>query len=281
MDRPHTGQLWLVTNGASGGNSAEAVRAVTAALARAGQPVARQLALDDGMPSTRDLAAAGVAALAVFGGDGTVNGLATRLEGWDGALLVLPGGTANLLARTLHGARSAEEIAGALGTMRRLRRPCIRWEGGAALIEVLAGPGATWSDVREELRDGAPAAVAGAAVSAIRHSTTGPMVRLSDPPLGKAEGYSGVRFDLSGAGMAVEGYGADTVGDYLRQGLALLRRNYREGPHEDLGTHAAVTCRSLGGEPIPLMIDGERREGGATLRFSLAPFALDLLVSGP
>ena len=39
--------------------------------------------------------------------DGTVNALATGLEGWDGALLVLPGGTANLLTRAIQGERGA------------------------------------------------------------------------------------------------------------------------------------------------------------------------------
>jgi hypothetical protein len=115
------------------------------------------------------------------------------------------------------------------------------------------------------------------AMAAIRQSTTGPMVALVDPPLGRAEGYAGVRLDASGGAMEVEGYGADTVGDYLRQGLALVRRNFREGPHDDLGHYDAVLCRSLGKEPLPLMIDGERRDGGPEERFSLAPFALDLL----
>ena len=272
--------LWLVTNPASGSNSPAATRGVSAALAAAGCPPARVIDAAAGLPDRAALEAAGVGVLAVFTGDGTINAVAAALEGWGGALLPLPGGTANLLARALHGDDPADTIAARLPRLVPTRRTCVRTRHGPALAEVLAGPGATWSDVREGLRDGAVADIAGAAVSAIRQSTVGPMVALDDPPLGKAEGYAGIRLAPGPRGLIVAGYGAESIGDYLAQGLALLRRNFREGPHEPLGEHARITCRSREAVPIPLMIDGERRDGSATERFSLAPFALDLLGSG-
>lgn len=271
--------LWLVVNSASGSNSESAVREVTAALAAGGALPARVVEAQAGLPDPADLTEAGVRRLAVFAGDGTVNALATGLEGWDGALLVLPGGTANLLAKALHGEAEASALAARLSRMATVRRPCIRGGGTTALVEVLAGPGATWSDVREGLREGAVGEVAGAAVAAIRESTTGPMVTLVDPPLGRREGYAGVRLEVASGGMAVEGYGAETIGDYLRHGLALLRRDFRQGPHDELGHHRSVHCRSLGQAPLPLMIDGERREGASEEQFSLADFALDLFVT--
>lgn len=272
-----TQTTWLIVNGASGSNSDEAVRALCDTFSQAGQPVARVIDVREGMPHPADLDAAGVRLAGVFAGDGTVNAVATSLEGWGGSLLILPGGTANLLARSLHGEADAPTIAAGLSRLRKTRRPCIRSSQGTALVEVLAGPGATWSDVREEMREGVVGTIAEKAVDAIRQSTTGPMVVLDDPLLGKPDGYAGIRLDIAEGAMLVEGYGADTVGDYLRQGLALLRRNFREGPHDELGGHETVTCRSLGDAPLPLMFDGERREGAAVERFSLAPFALDLL----
>jgi hypothetical protein len=269
------GPLWLVANAASGSNSQDAVREVIAALAEGGRPVDKVVDASEGLPGPADLGAAGT--VAVFAGDGTVNALATGLEGWDGALLVLPGGTANLLARAIQGERGAGEIAAGLSRMTPRRRNCIRCAHGTALVEALAGPGATWSDVREELRGGALGRVANAAIEAIRQSTAGPMVALTEPAIGRAEGYVGLRLDVSGEAMVVEGFGAETAADYVAHGLALLRRNFREGPHDALGEHLAVRCRSLGDGPIPLMIDGERRDGGPDERFSLAPFALDLL----
>ncbi|MBC2664567.1 diacylglycerol kinase [Novosphingobium flavum] len=276
-----SGSLWLVVNRASGSFSPELVEAVQAALAGAGRPPARVVEAQEGKVSPGLLDSAGVDTLVVMAGDGTVNGVATALEGWGGALLVLPGGTANLLARALHGEEDAPAIAARIAGMRRQRRPCIRWSGGTALVEVLAGPGAEWSEVREGLREGAIAPIAEKAAKAIRESTSGAMVALVDPPLGNPAGYRGLRLGLSGEAMAVEGYGAETLADYFKQGLALLRRNFREGPHDDLGTHGAVLCRSLGREGLALMVDGEKREGGRQERFSLAPFALDLLVTVP
>lgn len=273
--------LWLVINRASGSNSDEAVQDVVTALEGAGMAPTQVVDVAEELPGRAALEQSGVSRLAVFAGDGTVNAVATAIEGWPGALLVLPGGTANLLARALHGERDAPAIAAGAGQLGVCRRPCIRGATFTALVEVLAGPGATWSDVREELREGGVGGLAGAAVSAIRQSTTGPMVALADPPLGRVDGYAGIRLEVAEPGMKVEGYGAETVGDYLKQGIALLRRNFRDGPHDDLGRHAEVTCRSLEDRPVPLMVDGERREAGPAPRFSLAPLALDLLVSRP
>ena len=74
------------------------------------------------------------------------------------------------------------------------------------------------------------------------------------------------RIILDGA-IAIDCYGAETLGDYAQHGLALLRRDFREGPHDELGRHTAVVCRA--DEPIELMIDGERRTGEREERFQI------------
>lgn len=271
---------WLLVNAASGSNTDAALRELNEAFAATGATPQRTIDVPrDGLPPHPHLTDGGVSRVAVFAGDGTVNSVVTELENWGGQVLILPGGTANLLARALHGERSAAEIVRDLPRLAPVRRPCIHTSQGLALIEVLAGPGATWSDVREGLRDGDLPGVAASSLEAIRQSTAGPMVAIHDPSLGKSDGYSGVRLEAAHKGMLVEGYGVETVGDYLLQGLALLRRDYRQGPHDDLGAVPALTCRSLGQEPIELMIDGERRTGGAEERFSLAELGVDLLAS--
>lgn len=273
---------WLCVNAASGSNNDAAIRAVTEAFAAAGSPPRRVIDIaEGGPPEPRELVEGGVDRLAIFAGDGTTNAVATALEGWNGQVLVLPGGTANLLARALHGERDAAAIIHDLSRLRPLRRACIRTSQGTALIEVLAGPGATWSDVREGLREGDLPGIAASTATAIRQSTAGPMVAIVEPALGRPEGYSGVRLEAAAGGMLVEGYGGETVADYLRQGLALLRRDFRQGPHEDLGAARDILCRSQGDGPIELMIDGERRTGAREERFSLAELAVDLLASGP
>lgn len=271
---------WLCVNAASGSNNEAAIRAVTEAFEAAAAAPQRIIDIaEGGPPDPRDLVEGKVSRLAIFAGDGTTNAVVTALEGWDGHILVLPGGTANLLARALHGDRDAAAIVHDLPRLRALRRPCIRTSQGTALIEVLAGPGATWSDVREVLREGDLPGVAASSLGAIRQSAAGPMVAIAEPPLGRPEGYSGVRLEPAKAGMLIEGYGAETVTDYLRHGLALLRRDFRQGPHEELGAAQEVLCRSQGDAPIELMIDGERRTGGSEERFSLAELGVDLLAS--
>jgi hypothetical protein len=271
---------WLCVNAASGSNDDAAISAVTQAFAGVGAEPRRVIdVVRDGLPSRGDLAQAEVSRLAVFAGDGTTNAVVTALEGWEGQILVLPGGTANLLSRALHGERDAAAIIHDLPRLRALRRPCIRTSQGTGLIEVLAGPGATWSDVREGLRDGDLPGVAASSLAAIRQSTAGPMVAIVQPPLGRQDGYSGVRLEAAAGGMLVEGYGSETIADYLLHGLALLRRDFRQGPHDELGVAAEIVCRSQDGTPIELMIDGERRTGAGEERFSLAELAVDLLAS--
>jgi hypothetical protein len=103
------------------------------------------------------------------------------------------------------------------------------------------------------------------------------MVGLSGPQAGREDGYAGLRFCPKADGIAIEGFAAEGLGDYLQQGMAILKRDFREGPHDDLGVVPSVECRSLEGDPIPLMIDGERSEGSSSIRFSLDRLDVDLL----
>ncbi|MEO6093260.1 MAG: diacylglycerol kinase family protein [Novosphingobium sp.] len=273
------GPVWLLVNSASGSNDDEAVERIRSALTGAGAAPDRIVDIQEGCPTGEELAAGGVALAVVFAGDGTTNGIITQANGWSGTVLVLPGGTANLLARELHGEREADEIAAELASLRRVRRHGIVSSAGTALIELLAGPGAAWSDVREGIREGDLAQIATSGIEAVKASTTGPLVRITEPPLGKPDGYAGVRLVPQDRGMAVSGYGAEGFGDYLRHGVALLKRDYREGPHEDFGLLGAVSCRSSDGARIELMIDGERRTGLVEERFSLAELGVTLLAS--
>lgn len=273
-------RLWLVVNGASGSHDEETVREILARLERAGTPPARVVdCREDGLPARPMLEQAGVNLLAVHGGDGTLNAAITGLEGWGGAVLALPGGTANLLCGMLYGAAGLAEIVALFGAGRLGRRhpPCIWSSAGAGLAEILAGPGAAWSDVREDLRRGNVADMIADALDAASQSAGGPMVGIADPPLGREEGYAGVLMRPAAGRMAVRGYGAQELADYWKQGLALLQRDFREGPHDELGAHRMIRCRSLAYEPIALMIDGERRAGRRDEQFTLAELQLDLL----
>lgn len=274
-------RAWLVVNAASGSNTPEDCERLLSGLAAQGIAVPRTISVPDhDLPDPAGLDAAGVGLLAIYTGDGTVRSALTRLEGWGGAVLVLPGGTTNLLARSLHGERSVQEILALLPRMYRIRRQCLRSKAGTAVIEVVAGPGAKWSDVREGLREGDVAAVASTTLEAAQASAGASRVVLTRPDIGSRDGYSGVRLTPCENGIDVEGYGAQTIADYLAQGMALLRRDFRSGPHDDLGLHPSVYCASVDGSPIELMLDGERDCGEPELQFSLAELGVDLLTAG-
>lgn len=273
-------KIWLVTNSASGSHSDQAVQDLTAEFAAAGCPLDHVVTIpDEPQPDRAALEAAGVDLLAIYTGDGTINGVVTALYDWDGHVLVLPGGTQNLLAKALHGDVTAAAIVAALAEARgaAVGRHLIRTSQGDALCEVLAGPGAKWSDVREAMREGDLGGMAASLSEAIGQSAGGAPVRICEPELGKPEGYPAVRVHPADGRMIVDGYAAETMADYAKQGLALLRRDFREGPHDELGEHPAIVCRS--DEPIELMIDGERMTGEREERFEIHKCAVEFLAT--
>ena len=274
-----TGDTWLIYNGASGSHDEQVVKDLVAKLSSASRPPARVLDCKDGTPHAADANAAGLGLIVVHGGDGTISRTLGDLEGFSGAVLPLPGGTFNLLAREMFGDSDPLAIVGLMGAGRLspVRRNCIRGEGVLALAELLAGPGAKWADVREEMRDSNLGEMIAKGWDAAATSAVGPMVALTHPATGREDGYAGVRLCPARAGIEVEGYVAEGLGEYLQQGIAILKRDFREGPHDELGTVTKVGLRSIGDVAIPLMVDGERSEGAGALSFSLDTFDCDLL----
>lgn len=274
-----TGETWLIYNGASGSHDEDALRDLVAALGAAGYDPARVLDCKDGTPNADEAKRAGLRALVIHGGDGTLSRTIGKLEGFSGEILPLPGGTFNLLARQMFGERTSLEIASLLGSgaLQVQRRACIRGQGVLALSELLAGPGAKWADVREEMREANIGEVIAKGWDAAATSTVGPMILLSDPAVGRPDGYAGIRLCPTPAGIAIEGYAAEGLGDYVQQGIAILKRDFREGPHDELGDAPRVSCRSADEAAIPLMVDGERSEGAGYLTFSLDTLDCNLL----
>jgi len=275
--------VWLVTNAASGSNREEAIEELRLAFEDAGLPVGRLLRFpDDALPTGEELDAAGIGLVAVFAGDGTVNALITSLYGWGGAILVLAGGTMNLLFRKLHGERDSAEVirAVAAGRARRCRPAIVRCEQGDGLAGIMAGPGTAWNDVREAMRQADLVGMASSAVNAVQRSVAAPMIACSEPALGRPEGYPLIVLTPGERGFAVDAYHSETIDEYLSQGLALLKRDFREGPSDRLGMVSGLAVESAMEEPIGLLIDGEPADAGPSVRFVLASCEVDLLAAG-
>ncbi|MDF8333560.1 diacylglycerol/lipid kinase family protein [Novosphingobium cyanobacteriorum] len=275
--------LWLVANPSSGSNSPESLAALQQALGEAGCAPARTiLCPDDTLPTRADLEAAGVATLAIYTGDGTINATAKGIEGWQGHVLVLPGGTQNLLAKSLHGDVDPATIVQRLaaGTLAPRRRSAVKTSQGHALVEVVAGPGATWADVREGLRAPGIATLATALGEAVRETASGALVHVAEPLMGRPEGYRALRVDADSGTLNIDGYDASDWKELAAHATNMIvRRDFRDGPHQHVGTAPRLTCRS--DEPIALMLDGERCDGGPQETFECVIFAVEFLHSPP
>lgn len=282
MDRHRDQACWLVVNPASGSNEATSADTLTAALAERGWPARRTIVFPEvPLPTPSELDAKGVGMVVAYAGDGTVNALVTGLSGWGGMVLVLPGGTMNLLARRLHRELEVDAILDIVagGGARRLRPGCLRCEAGLALAGLLVGPGTRWSRVREAMRDLALAEMAAEAIEAIRHSATGPYVLAPESRIGREGGYPLIELTPGEHGIQIDGYYAEDPADYAGQAWAVLRRRFREGPHDRLGLAGSVLLASVDGSPLACLIDGEPASCPSPSRFTVEPCGVDLLAS--
>lgn len=267
--------IWLVVNPASGSFDAMIPGRLDAAAKAAGARIARTIAFPEhDLPSRSELEVAGVDTLVIHTGDGTINAAACRLAGWNGALLVLPGGTMNLLARRLHDDADAYAIFDQAMAGRCERRHITVIEGVDTQVEVnafvgiFAGPTTAWGEVRETLRRLDIAALARAVPKAINDTFTGTQVRIE----GQAAHYPAIYIEPIDGGLRVMGFNAAGAGELFSHGFAWLGGDFRDGPHDPLGRWTAIGIDSDAGE-IGLLVDGER---GSTA----APFHLRAAQSG-
>lgn len=274
--------IWLVSNASSGSNDDAALAALLECCAAQGFVVARRSELpDQDLPTPQQLQQAGIETVVAYAGDGTTNALITALAGWDGAVLVLPGGTKNLLFHRLHGDRSPEEVIASLGrgNVRRMRPGVIWHERGIAYAELLAGPGASWGRVREAIRDAALGEIAGAAAEAMNKTLAGEMIACTHPRLGRPEGYPLIALRANDDGLDIVAYHAEGAGEFIEQAWAMATRNFREGPHEVLGMADPVQLASEDGAPFELLIDGEQGQAASPAQFRLVPCEVDLVAT--
>lgn len=278
-----TRRLWLIDNASSGSHTREARRLLEECCGEAGYTVAYHTDFPRcELPGPAMLDAGDIELVAVFAGDGTINGVIDRLAGWSGAVLVLPGGTMNLLYHRLHGKRDMEATLAALaaGEARRIRPAMVRGPHRNALAGLMVGPGTSWNRVREAMRASAIIQMAESTIEAFEETIGGAMIVCSDPPLGRREGYPLIMLSPRDEAIEVTAFHAETAGEYLEQSVALLKRDFREGPHDDLGQVERVVLASTDGRPFGLLVDGEQAEIEAgEAAFEIADCEVDLWAS--
>jgi len=276
-------KTWLIVNSRSGSNSEAALVALQRSLAEYGMPAQRTIAFPaEDLPTRPVMKDADVDRLIVFTGDGTLNAVIEAVAGWSGEVLVLPGGTMNLLSARLHGADTEydailERIARSAFRPVRPKMACC--SAGRAHAGVLVGPGTAWAEVREAMRDFDVSGLAQGAGEALAETTGGSRVRLIEPAIGQDDGYPLSELTPSHRGMQVDGYRIENAGEFLQQSWALLRRSFRDGPHERLGLLDRLVIENCAGEPLEVLIDGEPAKLGSRAEFTVEECPVDLLAT--
>lgn len=262
---------WLIVNEASGSYDAAVIADIVTCFANSGHPVDCIVRCpDEDLPTPEKLRAAGVETLAIYAGDGTTNSALKAAAGWDGGVLILPGGTMNLLARALHGEQPFDAIIAEAGRSRRTRQlSTVEIGDSIAYVGVIAGPTTSWAHVRENARHGEVTDLLFNAIpAAITESLSGPQVGIE----GHEASYPAIFAAPREGTMALCGFTASGVGEVVAHASAWLGGDFREGPRVDLGSAASATLTSES-ETIGLLIDGEPAEcrPGDTLRLGRAP----------
>ncbi|WP_313535423.1 diacylglycerol kinase family protein [Sphingomonas sp.] len=148
--------LWFITNPNSGTTSQAKCDAMEAVFEERGLTLAgRTYFPQDTLPEGAALDAAGVDTVVLFAGDGTINAALRALAEWEGAFLILPGGTMNLLAKALHDETDPHKILHAAhGCDRRVALPYVIAGEHRAFVGLILGPAASWFRAREVVRKG-------------------------------------------------------------------------------------------------------------------------------
>ncbi|MBA3878220.1 MAG: hypothetical protein C0500_00710 [Sphingobium sp.] len=149
-------RFWLITNSASGSTSDDRQAALLQRLQERGFTKAGVTNFpDDPLPRIDELDQAGVTLAVLYAGDGTINAAIRTLDCWRGAVLILPGGTMNLLARTLHGDADLLTIIDRADVYApRVALPVVEAGEAHAFVGLLLGPAANWAHAREAVRAG-------------------------------------------------------------------------------------------------------------------------------
>jgi len=149
-------RLWFITNPHSGSSDAKKAEAIEAACAERGLSfVGRTDFPDQALPTPQDLNRARADTIMLFAGDGTINAAVCSLADWEGAILILPGGTMNMLAKMLHGdADPAAILEAAHAREHRVALSCVEAGKYRAFVGLIVGPAASWYRAREHVREG-------------------------------------------------------------------------------------------------------------------------------
>ena len=268
----------LITNTNSGSAGGVDEQSVVSSLKLAGLDIVETRVLpEQDLPSQKQLDDKSIEIVAILSGDGTISSLYGKLAKWGGAILVLPGGTMNLLSRRLHGDVSLDVLLESLskGGLVPKQIALIAVAEKHILTGLTIGPSTRWAEVREGMRHADLQTLAETIPAAWSDTMSADGVWVGDDV--KNQFASVFVEPVDGDHLSVIAFIASNVGDMVGHGLAWLRKDFREGPHEDLGIMREVTISSAE-RKASVLIDGESFELPVPIRCCAAMSQVQLLV---
>lgn len=247
----------LITNTNSGSAGGVDEQSVVSSLRLAGLDIVEMRVLpEQDLPSQKQLDDKSIEIVAIVSGDGTISSLYAKLAKWGGAILVLPGGTMNLLSRRLHGDVSLDVLLESLskGELVPKQIALIAVAEKHILTGLTIGPSTRWAEVREGMRHADLQTLAETIPAAWSDTMSADGVWVGDDVKNQ---FASVFIEpVDGDHLSVIAFIASNVGDMVGHGLAWLRKDFREGPHEDLGIMREVKISSAE-HKASVLIDGE------------------------
>jgi hypothetical protein len=251
----------LIVNTLSGSTGNADLAEIKRALSCAGLSIEQVLILpENDLPERTAIESRGIEVVALLSGDGTAANLCDELRGWSGALLVLPGGTMNLLSRRLHGDVTLPELLEkiAVASFKTANVPVVRIGDREVLTGLTVGPSTRWGEVREDIRHRDVSRLAQAVPEAWSETLSENGVWIEGI---KRHPYAAIFVEPNDeATLSVIAFRANNIGDMLGHGIAWLRRDFREGPKDELGVMSTVVVVG-DDEETGLLVDGEYEDG--------------------
>lgn len=268
-------KISALVNTAAGSVGPNGLHRMSQALGGLGLPPAKIVAFDrsSGERQVLSLLENAPDLLVVWGGDGT-HRTALNAAGLDGAnVLLLPGGTMNLLTKWIHGDRPWDETLRAVTSARATRTLNAGGvDDSLFFCALIAGVPARFALAREDVRVGDLARAfqdAGSALDVAAHlhlvARTG-----SGRDLAAGNVVAAMVGPLSRSpGMDVAGLNVPSATAALGLAWSSLRSDWRTLEGVDVRRADAVTISDPDGHAIPVIMDGEQVETGSafTVRY--------------
>jgi diacylglycerol kinase family enzyme len=276
-------------NPKSGSVPADARERLTAVLAEAGINDAELIETDpdDCDGQLRKLAEMAPDLFVVWGGDGTIRAALSTVGPTTPNLVLLPGGTMNLLPRAIHGEKAWDVVLrDVLAAPKRIDLPAGEVNGQRFYCAMMAGAPAHFAEVRESLRRGEIVKAAAATSSAME------ILKSMHLEASYGDGYSFVDSRLptssvigaligsltrSGEGMEVASLANPTATGALNVVWTSFFTDWRNAPGVEVAPATSLDISGGDGQEIPIIADGEPVDSAQRVKVSFVEKASQCL----